>query len=255
VKFLHDVWYTFLRHLRNDLREPVWMFFGMIQPLIWLLLFTQLFQNVAAVPGFPTSSYIEFFAPGLIVMLAVFGPAYAGFEVLSDIYHGVLEKTLVTPVNRYALITGSAINWALGLALRVLIVFSIAYAMGVEVVTGFGGVLLTILIVTLLGLGFFGLSNALILVTKSETPLVVTANLATMPLMFLSSVMAPSEFTPEWIRIAMKLNPVNYAVEAVRPLFLSGFDWTKILVSLTVLGIFSTLGITTATLALRKFGE
>jgi len=253
--FLHDVWYTFLRHLRDDLREPVWMFFGMIQPLIWLLLFTQLFENITLTPGFPTDSYLEFFTPGLIVMLAVFGPVYAGFEVLSDIYHRVLEKVLVTPVNRYALIIGSAVNWALGLTLRVFIVFGIAYVMGVKVVSGLGGVLLTVVIVTLLGLGFFGLSNALVLATKRETPLVVTANLTTLPLMFLSSVMAPNEFVPEWVRIAMKFNPVNYAVEAVRPLFLSGYDWLRILASLTVLGAFAIIGITIAAFSLRRFGE
>jgi len=255
MRLLHDIWSTYVRHARASLREPVWMFFSMIQPLIWLVLFTQLFKDITLMPGFPTDTYLQFFVPGLIVMLAVFSPAYSGFEMLSDIYHGVLEKMLVTPVNRYALIIGSAIDWALQLAMQVFIVFGIAYIMGARIATGFGGIVLTITLVILLGLGFFGLSNALVLATKKEEPLVVIANLMTMPLMFLSSIMIPSQFAPEWVRTAMKLNPVNYAVEAARPLFLDGYDWPQIVISLAVLGVFALIGIILATLTLRKFGD
>lgn len=255
MSFLRDTWYTLGRHIRADLREPVWIFFGMTQPLIWLLLFTQLFKDVVMMPGFPTDSYLQFFTPGLVVMLAVFGAAYSGFEVLGDIHHGVLEKMLVTPVSRYALILGAALDWAIGLSMQVLVVFGIAYLMGVHVVTGLGGLLLIVVIVSLLGLGFFGLSNALVLATKKETPLVVIANLMTMPLMFLSSVMMSSQLAPDWLRTAMKFNPVNYAVEAVRPLVISGYDWSAILSGVFVLGAFAFLGVTIATLAFRKFGE
>jgi len=252
---LRDIWFTYVRYARASLHEPVWVFFGMIQPLTWLVLFTQLFEDITLMPGFPADSYLQFFVPGLVVMLAVFSSAYSGFEVLSDVYHGVLEKTLVTPVNRYALIIGSAIDWATQLAMQVLIVFGIAYLMGANVATGLGGILLTVVIVVSLGLGFFGLSNALVLATKKEEPLVVIANLMTMPLMFLSSIMMPSQFAPEWVRTAMNFNPVNYAVEAARPLFLSGYDWPKILTGLTVLGVFALTGVVTATFALRKFGD
>lgn len=255
MKFLYDIWFTYVRHARASLREPVWMFFSMIQPLIWLVLFTQIFEDITLMPGFPADTYLQFFVPGLIVMLAVFNPVYSGFEVLSDIDHGVLEKMLVTPVNRYAIIIGSAIDWAIQLAMQVLIIFGIAYVMGARIATGISGILLTIIIVVLLGLGFFGLSNALVLATKKAEPLVVIGNLMTLPLMFLSNIMVPSQFAPEWIRVAMKLNPVNYAVEAARPLFLEGYNWPQIVTSLTILGVFALIGIISATLTLRKFGD
>jgi len=255
LRVFHDVWWTYVRHTRASLRQPVWMFFSMIQPMIWLVLFTQLFASVASVPGFPAEVYLQFFVPGLIVMLAVFSPAYSGFEMLSDIYHGVLEKVLVTPVNRYALIVGAAIDWAVQLAGQVLIVFGLSYFMGVRVATGLLGVLLTIMLVVLLGLGFFGLSNALVLVTRREEPLVVVGNLMTLPLMFLSSVMMPSQLAPGWMRVAMMFNPVNWAVEAVRPLFFGWYSWPQILASLMVLGVFAVVGVSLASLALRRFGD
>jgi len=255
MEMLKDIWFTFIRRLRANLREPVWMFFSMTQPLVWLLLFTQLFENVSLISDFPANTYLQFFVPGLIVMLAVFGSTYSGFEILGDIYQGIFEKLLVTPVNRCALIMGSAINWAVGLTIQILIVLGIAYLMGARVATGVAGVMLTIIIVTLLGLGFFGFSNALVLVTKKEEPLVITGNLMTMPLMFLSSVMMPSALVPKWLRLAMKFNPVNYAVEAIRPLFLAGYEWSPILTSIIVLTFFASAGIATATLALYKFSD
>jgi len=255
MKFLHDVWFTFLRRFRASLREPIWMFFSLIQPLTWLLLFTQLFENVILMPGFPTRSYLQFFVPGLIVMLAVFSSAYSGFEFLSDIYYGMLEKVLVTPVNRYALIIGTAMNWALELVIQMLIVFGIAYILGAKIATGILGIALTIVVVVLLGLGFFGFSNALVLKTKKEEPFVVTANLITLPLMFLSSIMMPSEFAPEWLRTAMKFNPLNYAVEAVRPLFLGEYNWHQYLISITVLGTLAFIGVAVATFTLSRFSE
>lgn len=255
IMFILDTLSVYLRHVRASLREPVWMFFNLIQPLIWLLLFTQLFEDIALMPGFPAETYLQYFTPGLVVMLAIFSSAYAGFDILSDIYYGVLEKTLVTPVSRYALILGSAINWVTQLAAQILIVLGIALALGAKVATGMGGVLLTIIVVSTFSLGLYGFSNALVLATKRETPLVVVANLITMPLIFLSSIMMPSQHVPKWMQTAMKLNPANYAVEAVRPLLLAGYNWPQILTSLAVLTVFATIGIIAATIALKRFGR
>ena len=104
---LRSTWYTLDRLMRAFVRTPFWIVVYLIQPLIWLLLFTQIFQSITVLPGFSTSSYVQFFAPGLIVTLAVFNSNFSGFQILSDISWGVLEKMLVTPVNRYGLIFGS----------------------------------------------------------------------------------------------------------------------------------------------------
>jgi ABC-2 type transport system permease protein len=255
MDFASDVWFTLARRFRNGLREPIWIFFSLTQPLIWLLLFTQLFKNLSLMPGFPTSEYLLFFAPGLIVMMAVFSSAYTGFDILQDIQFGVMDKMLVTPANRYAMIVGNILNALASMVIQVLIIFGMVHLMGVNVATGAGGILMTILIVCLIGLAFSGLSYALIIATRSHTALVVIANLLSLPLMFLSSAMMPAELVPHWVSTAMKFNPVNYAVEAVRPLFVSGSDWGAMGMGLLVLGVFAVVGVVTAVLAFRNFGK
>jgi ABC-2 type transport system permease protein len=252
---LSDVWFTLARRFRISLREPVWIFFSLAQPLIWLLLFTQLFKNLALMPGFPTSEYLLFFAPGLIVMMAVFSSAYTGFDMLQDIQYGVVDKMLITPANRYALIIGNILNALTSLTIQILIIFVMVYLMGVSAATGAGGIVLTLVIVWLIGLAFCSLSYALIIATRSQTALVVIANLLSLPLMFLSSAMMPAELVPDWVQTAMMFNPVNYAVEAVRPLFISGYDWSSYGMGLLVLGIFAVVGVVTAVLAFRNFGK
>ncbi len=255
MDFLSDVWFTLARRFRIGLREPVWIFFSLAQPLIWLLLFTQLFKNLALMPGFPTSEYLLFFAPGLIVMMAVFSSAYTGFDILQDIQFGVVDKMLITPANRYALIIGNILNALTSLTIQILIIFIMVYIMGVSVATGAAGIILTLVIVWLIGLAFCSLSYALVIATRSQTALVVIANLLSLPLMFLSSVMMPAELVPDWVQTAMMFNPVNYSVEAVRPLFVSGYDWSSYGMGLLVLGIFAAVGVVTAVLAFRNFGK
>jgi ABC-2 type transport system permease protein len=255
MDFASDVWYTLARRFRNGLREPIWIFFSLTQPLIWLLLFTQLFKNISLMPGFPTSGYLLFFAPGLIVMMAVFSSAYTGFDILQDIQFGVVDKMLITPANRYALIIGNILNALISMTIQILIIFGMVYILGVSVATGAGGILLTLVIVWLIGLAFCSLSYALIIATRSQTALVVIANLLSLPLMFLSSAMMPAELAPDWVSTAMKFNPVNYAIEAVRPLFVSGYDWGSYGMGLLVLGIFAVVGVVTAVLAFRNFGK
>jgi len=188
-------------------------------------------------------------------MMAVFSSAYTGFDMLQDIQFGVVDKMLITPANRYALIIGNILNALASLTIQILIIFVMVYVMGVSVATGAGGIILTLVIVWLIGLAFCSLSYALIIATRSQTALVVIANLLSLPLMFLSSAMMPAELVPDWVSTAMMFNPVNYAVEAVRPLFVSGYDWSSYGMGLLVLGVFAAVGVVTAVLAFRNFGK
>jgi ABC-2 type transport system permease protein len=252
MRFCTDVWYTLDRHVRATLRTPYFTVLGLAQPLFWLLLFGQLFQRMAEVPGFPAENYLQFFTPGVIVMNVLFGAAYAGMGMIEDINSGVLNKTLTTPVSRPALILGSLLASFFSQAVQVLAIFGIAYLMGLNVVTGLGGILLTVIIVGLLSFGLAGLSNALALLTRRHDPVIIVVNFFTMPLMFASSAMMPLQLAPAWIRTAARLNPIDYAAKAVRVLVITGYEWSAILPGALVLGLFALLGITLATLALHR---
>ena len=96
-----DTWYIVLRDLRIRMRMPVFIFMSMFQPILWLVLFTQIFKyfgdSLSALLG-TDISYFQFFAPGVIVMTMLFSSAFSGFGTLMDLEAGIMSKMLSTPV-------------------------------------------------------------------------------------------------------------------------------------------------------------
>ena len=87
-------------------RQPWWIAVTLVQPMIWLLLFGALFQRCVDIPGFGSDSYIDFLAPGVVIMTAFFSRAGAAWRLLEDLDRGVMDRLLVTPVSRGSLIAG-----------------------------------------------------------------------------------------------------------------------------------------------------
>jgi ABC-2 type transport system permease protein len=121
-----DAWHLFVRGLRSTLRLPVFLVLSIVQPILWLLLFTPLMATVAAVPGFGASSYLEFVAPGIAVMAALFSSVWSGVGLLQDMERGVLDRFLATPVSRGALIGGRILNAAFQVACQAALVLAVA---------------------------------------------------------------------------------------------------------------------------------
>ena len=246
-----DTWYLFMRHIKVSLRTPIWLFVNLIQPLVWLVLFSRVFERMVDLPGFTSDSYLQFFAPGVIIMTVLFGSAWTGMNMVQDMDLGILDKMLATPVTRVSIVLGRVFGSVSTLVVQALLIFLIAWIMGVDIATGFPGVLLTVVIVTLLGLGFAGLSNGLAVVMRRPDPLIAFISFITLPLMFLSSAMVPSELLPGWIQVAKIFNPVSHAVESVRSLVIVGYEWDVILPDLLILGGIATLMVLWATFMFR----
>ena len=102
--------YLAQRGLRNLARQPWFVALTLVQPLIWLLLYGQLFKRVVELPGFDAGSYISFLAPGVVVMTALFGGGWNGMGMIADLDRGVMDRLLVSPVNRAALVLGRLIS-------------------------------------------------------------------------------------------------------------------------------------------------
>lgn len=230
---------------------PVWIFMNLIQPIIWLVLFSQLFESLGNMPGFPTGSYLQFFAPGVVVMTALFGSAWSGMGLIREIDTGILTKMLATPVSRVSIILSKVLATVVPLVVQVLIIFLIAWIMGASPATGAGGILLSIFFVILMGLGLAGLSHALAILFQKAEPLIAVVSFLTLPLMFLSSSMMPIQMLPDWIDTARRFNPIDYTVESVRTLFISGYDWHLLIVNMVILAIFAAVMIILATMMFR----
>jgi len=252
---LVDIWYLSGRHIRTRLRTPVWIFVSLVQPMIWLGIFSQLFKKVADLPQFPTESYLQFFAPGVVVMTVLFGAAWAGMGMIEDMDLGILTKMLATPVTRVSIVLSRVLATVITLIVQALLIFLIATMMGVDIATGMAGVLLTVLVISLLGVGLAGLSNALALLLRKSDPLVAVVSFVTMPLMFLSSAMIPSQMLPGWIETARRFNPVDYAVESVRNLVVTGYEWGSLIPNILFLAGFAVVSVSLATAMFRVRAE
>ncbi len=244
---LVDTWYLLEKYLRLSIRMPLWTFFGLIQPLIWLVIFGQLFKHMGELPGFPASSYLEFLTPGILVMTVLFGSSWAGVNLLREINFKIIEKMLVTVVSRESIVLSRVLHSCLILLLQTWIILLVVLIMGVKIPGGFVGFLWCTLIAGLLGMGFSSLSNGLAMLFKKEEPLVVMGNFMTLPVMFLSTAFVPKEFLPSWISVVAMINPVQYAVEAMQMAFGGQSHTANFVTPMTVLLFFTmaTFGWTT----------
>jgi ABC-2 type transport system permease protein len=224
VEAVADTWHLFLKYTRITLRMPMWTLFGLVQPLIWLVIFGQLFSHFARMAGFPSESYLEFLTPGIVVMTVLFGSSWSGVNLLREITYGTVEKMMVTAVHRPAIVLSRVLHNGVLVVLQVGIVLSVAAGLGAPIRTGIGGLGLLVAVVFGMGLGFASLSNAIALKLRREEPLVMAGNLMTLPLMFFTSAFIPKVFMPSWIAALASVNPVHYGVEASRTL-LAGHGW------------------------------
>ena len=156
MTLLFDTWYLFVRALKKLLRNPILIFFSLFQPIIFLLLFTQLFTKFAEVPGlFPVGiTYLSYASAGIMMQNAFSSALQSGTSVVEDLNRGVLQKMLVTQVSRPAILLGRLVTDAFRVTVQTVIILVLAYALGFRVETGLPGILLVFFIVAFFGLAW-----------------------------------------------------------------------------------------------------
>lgn len=223
MSFLSDTFHLLQRHVRATVRVPIWIAVILVQPIIWLTLFGQLFRRIVDLPGFETSSYIQYLTPGVVIMTALFSSLWSGMGLIEDLNDGVVDRMLVTPVHRGALIAARVLHAALIVSIQSLIILGLGFLLGVRFDSGVAGILITILPAVLLGAAIAALSNGLALLARREETLVAVVNFFGMPLTFLSTAFIATELIPEWMRVVARGNPVDWAVHAARAAMLDQF--------------------------------
>lgn len=214
------------RDLRWLSRLPWLMAITLVQPVVWLLLFGQLFQKTVDIPGFAGNSYIDFLTPGVVVMTALFSGGWLGMGVINDLDRGVMDRFLVSPVHRGSLIVGRLVYQATVTVIQSLVVVGLGLLVGAGFPGGLVGILVLIVSAVLVGAAFGSLSNGLALLVRREEPLIATANLALLPISFLSGTFMQQSLMPGWMHRLVRYNPVNWAVEAGREALGADVNWT-----------------------------
>lgn len=228
MKALRDTGHMTVRHLMALWRQPWWIAVSLVQPVIWLLLFGALFETVTDIPGFGSESYIEFLAPGVVVMTAFFGAGWTGMPVIDDINRGVIDRFLVSPVRRSSLISGRITSGALTTTIQSLIIVVLALIVGASFENGALGVAVLLLMSVLIGSAFGCLSIGLALLARREETLIATVQFLLLPLSFMSVTFMQKDLMPDWMQTVSGYNPLNWAVEAGREAVTASPDWAAI---------------------------
>ncbi|QBI53532.1 ABC transporter permease [Streptomonospora litoralis] len=247
--FLHDTWTVFLREAAPVVREPAGLAFTMVQPLLFLFFFGPLIGGSGTFPG--GQSPWQWFVPGVLVMMCLFGPMMSGYNLLVELLGGSLERLLVSPLNRTAMLIGRTLKESAVLAAQAVLIVALAVPLGfdlhpVGVLAGLG--LLTVFAV---GLGTLSFVLAMASQPNGELFYGITQMLL-FPLLLLSGVLLPLDSGPAWLRGAAAVNPVAYIADAERALFAGRFAEASVLHGALAAAAVAALGLALGTRSMRR---
>ncbi len=250
--FVVDVWINLKRWLVKTIRNPFVVVTSLLNPIIFLILFTEVFGQVT---GGALSqslgsdvSYVTYLVPAIIVQTALIAASSSGIGLVDDIEEGMFEKTLVSPMNRSAIFLGKALSEIVRIIVQTVIVLVLGYGLwwfntggsGTYIATGLLGAFGMIGIGIVFAIWFTAFSNIVALVTRDQESTIIGANLLQLPLLFVSSAFLPVDVLPGWIQAVATVNPVTYGVDAARALML-GQDVLTVIEVTAFGGIWNTL--------------
>ncbi|MEO3862462.1 ABC transporter permease [Acrocarpospora sp. B8E8] len=242
--------YLTMQSVRALSRQPFFVAISLVQPMIWLLLFGELFKRVAELPGFGASNYIDFLIPGIIVMNVLFGASWSGMTFIEMIGQGTMDRMLTTPLRRGALIIASLAYNSITIVVQTAIIFLVGWPLGATYTAP--GILVSLAATILLTGAFCSISNAYALVLRSREALIGLSIMLALPLSFLSSALMSQGAAPDWIRSVSRFNPVDWAVVASREALSGSPDWGAVWAHLGYLAVIALL---LGYLATRAFGS
>jgi ABC-2 type transport system permease protein len=225
----HTTWMTG-RHLRAIARQPAYVVMLLIQPVIWLFLFGSLFRKVVELPGFGSPSYLDYLVPGVVIMSALSASMWSGMTVLEEIDRGIMDRLLVLPLHRSAIINASAVLQSLITALQSVVIILLGWAGGAHYAGGVPGLLVLVATSVLVAIVFSAFSNTVGMLARQRETIIGINSFLLLPLTFLSTAFMAETLMPHWMRIVANCNPVNWALEAGRMAMTASPDWNRVLV-------------------------
>ncbi len=251
MTLLYDVESLLERYLTKLVRNPTLLATNLVTPLLFLFLFSQLLQKLSVFPGI-AGSYLEYLTPGIIVLNAMVGATLSGVSVVNDLNSGYLSKMLLTQVSRAAILLGRMLTDVLVVLAQCVITIVFALAMGVTFATGFPGVLLILVTVTVFELALSGIFLVVGMKTRKTETISAIGNAIFFPLVFVSSAMFPSSFFPSWAQDISAYNPVSYASDVTRGLVQGGLTSSTLVAGYAVIGAIAVVTIAATLYQFRK---
>ncbi|MFI6280440.1 ABC transporter permease [Streptomyces sp. NPDC050988] len=246
---VQDTALIFGRYMRQTLRSRFAMLFGVLMPLLYLLFFGPLLTDLPLGGG---GSSWQVLVPGLLLQLGLFGAAFAGFMIIVEKSHGVVERMRVTPVSRLALLLGRVLRDTAVFVFQAVLLVLAALVMGLR--APLAGILIGFAFVALLTVSLASLSYALAMRLSSAHTFGPTINALTMPSMLLSGLMLPMSLAPGWLDALSHVMPFRYLVDAMRDAYVGSYATASMAYGVLVAVGFAGLAVTVGTRVFRKAG-
>ena len=236
------------RQLRPMSRDPFTLIFGVLQPVVFLALYGPLLVGLTGSGG---ESPWQWFVPGIIVMVSLFGTSVAGAYLLEELRVGSFERFLVTPLDRSSLLIGRALKEVVPLTLQALLIVAIVTPFGFQV--HIPRVAVGLLILGTFGVGLGALSHSLAMAVKRQEYLFwLVQQTLLFPLLLLSGILLPLDRAPDWLHALSRLNPLTYVVEAERALFAGRFADPSVAIGAAVAVGVAVVGLAVGTRMMRR---
>ena len=229
------------RSLVSELRQLATVLPGLLFPLLLAFTYTEQFERVLTLPGFPeVDSFLDFLLPATVLQMVSFGASNSGTELALDIENGFMDRLLASPVARVPVLIGRVGGSALLAGIKTVIIVLVFLIAGAQVSSGFAGFVVLTLSACLLVVVIGGLSQ--ILAIRSGSQEVVGA---TFPLIFvmifMSSAFFPTELMSGWFKQIAEFNPMTWIIDPLRRLMIVGWSWSDAATALGILLLGSVL--------------
>lgn len=218
---------------RKLFHDPMELITRAVQPVLWLGIFGEALSKVRAIPT-GNYSYLQFLAPGILAQSVTFIAIFYGLSIIWERDMGLLQKVLVTPTPRIALVWGKMISAGIrGLSQAVIVLlFSLVLRIHLRFTPM---VFLGVFIITMLGAGFFtGTSMIMASIVKTRERFMGVGQVATLPMFFASNAIYPINIMPKWLQVIANINPLSYMVDGLRSLLVTG-DLSRVFLDIVVL--------------------
>jgi ABC-2 type transport system permease protein len=236
--------------LRKLLRDPTDVLTRSVQPLLWLLIFGQVFGNLQTIPA-GGGRYLEFLGPGILAQGVLFTAIFYGLAIVKARDLGGVQMLLVSPAHRSALVLGKAMGAGVRGVAQGVLVFGATWLVGVHLSVDPGGLLVALLAVLLGSALFATLSLVIACLVKTRERFMGIGHLLAMTLFLASNALYPVAVMPPWLRAVVAVNPLTYLVDALRGAMLHGGP--RLVSVATDLGVLAAILAVLVSLAARLY--
>ncbi len=211
------------RSLRTLVSDPRMIVFSILQPLIMLTLFSQIFAGIANTPGFPRGvAYIDFLMPAILVNTAMQSALQAGVGLVTDMKNGVLARFRSLPIRSGSVLVARSLSDLVRTAAQLLLMLVFAVVVfGFSPAGGVAGTAAALALALAVGWGLGWIFLAIAAWLRNAELMQTVGFLAMFPLMFASSAYVPISGLPGWLQAVATVNPLTFAVDAARSLALA----------------------------------